>query len=116
MSGLILSCITCVTRTGDALLNGATSHGSNIRHIFFKSKVLCSYPRMSIMQCSMRNQCSSLFICIIDYLHILYMILMMLSCVLCMTLIAFIYVYYGLFACTNLVYVMMLFSTVFSFH
>jgi hypothetical protein len=68
------------------------------------------------MQCSMRNQCSGLFTCIMDYLHVLYMILMVLSCVLCMTLIVFIYVYYGLFACTNLVDVMPLFFTVFLFH
>jgi hypothetical protein len=68
------------------------------------------------MQCSMRNQCSGLFICIMDYLHVLYMILMVLSCVLCMTLMMFIYVYYGLFTCTNLVDGMLLFPTVLSFH
>jgi hypothetical protein len=44
------------------------------------------------------------------------MILMVLSCVLCMTLMMFIYMYYGLFACTNLVYVMLLFYMVFSFY
>jgi hypothetical protein len=68
------------------------------------------------MQCSMCNQCSGLFTCIIDYLHVLCMILMVLSCVLCMTLMVFIYMYYGLFVCTNLVDVMPLFFTVFSFH
>jgi hypothetical protein len=65
---------------------------------------------------SMCNQCSGLFICIIDYLYVLCMILMILSCVLCMTLKVFIYVYYGLFACTNLVDVISLFFTVFSVH
>jgi hypothetical protein len=65
------------------------------------------------MQCSMCNQCSGLFTCIMDYLHVLCMILMILSCVLCMTLMVFIYVYYGLFACTNLVDVISLFFTVF---
>jgi hypothetical protein len=44
------------------------------------------------------------------------MIFMVLSCVLCMTLIVFIYVYYGLFICTNLVDVISLFFTGFSFH
>jgi hypothetical protein len=107
-SGLIRSCITCVTRTDKALLNGQTSHGRNIRHIF-KSKVLCSCRWRSIMQCSMRNQCSGLFTCIMDYLYVLCMILMVLSCVLCMTLMVFIYVYYELFTCTNLVDVMSLF-------
>jgi hypothetical protein len=68
------------------------------------------------MQCSMRNQCSSLFTCIMNYLHVLCMIFMVLSCVLCMTLIMFIYVYYRLFARINLVDVMSLFSTVFSFY
>jgi hypothetical protein len=63
MSGLIQSCIICVTTTGDALLNGPTSHGKNIRHNFFEPKVLCSCPHMSIMQCTMRNQYSDLFIC-----------------------------------------------------
>jgi hypothetical protein len=115
-SGLIRSCITCVIRTDKALLNGQTSHGRNIRHIFFEPKVLCSYRRRSIMQCNMCNQCSGLFTCIMDYLHVLCMILMVLSCVLCMTLIVFIYMYYGLFTCTNLVDVMSLFFTVFSFH
>jgi hypothetical protein len=43
------------------------------------------------------------------------MILMVLSCVLCMTLMVFIYVYYGLFVYTNLVDVISLFSTVFLF-
>jgi hypothetical protein len=114
-SGLIQSCITCVTRTDKALLNGPTSHGKNIRHIFFEPKVLCSCQWRSIMQCSMHNQCSGLFTCIIDFLYVLCTILMVLSCVLCMTLMVFIYVYYGLFACTNLVDVMSLFFTVFSF-
>jgi hypothetical protein len=68
------------------------------------------------MQCSMCNHYSGLFTCIMDYLHVLYMILMVLSCVLCMTLMVFIYVYYGLFVCTNLVDVMPLFFMNFSFH
>jgi hypothetical protein len=68
------------------------------------------------MQCSIHNQYSVLFTCIIDYLHVLCMILMILSCVLCMTLMIFIYVYYRLFAYTNLVDVMSLFFTVFSFY
>jgi hypothetical protein len=68
------------------------------------------------MQCSMANQCSDLLTCIMDYLHILCMILMVLSCVLCMTLMVFSYVYYGLFTYTNLVDVISLFFTVFSFH
>jgi hypothetical protein len=42
-----------------------------------------------------------------DYLYVLYMIL---------TVFVFIYVYYGLFICTNLVYVISLVFTVFSFH
>jgi hypothetical protein len=112
-SGLIRICITCVTRTDKALLNGPTSYGRNIRHIFFEPNILCSYRRMSIMQCSMRNQCSGLFICIMDYFYVLCMILMLLSCVLCMTLMVFIYVYYGLFACTILVDIMSLFSRFF---
>jgi hypothetical protein len=116
MSGLIRSCITCVIRTGKALLNGPTSHSRNIRHIFFEPKVLSSCRRRSIMQCSMRNQCSGLFTCIMDYLHVLCMILMVLSCVLCMTLMVFIYMYYRLFACTDLVDVTPLFFTIFSFH
>jgi hypothetical protein len=116
MSGLIRSCITCVTRTGKALMNRPTSHGRNIRHIFFKPKVLCSCRWRSIMQCSMRNQCSGLFTCIMDYLDVLCMILMVLSCVLCMTLMIFIYLYYGIFACTNLVDVILLFFMIFSFH
>jgi hypothetical protein len=62
------------------------------------------------MQCIMRNQCSGLFTCIMNYLHVLCMIFMVLSYVLCMTLIVFIYVYYELFACTNLVNIMSLFS------
>jgi hypothetical protein len=110
---LIRSCITCVIRTGKALLNGPTSHGRNIRHIFFEPKVLCSCRRRSIMQYNMRNQYSGLFICILDYLYVLYMILMILSCVLCMTLMVFIYVYYELFAYTNLVDIMSLFFMVF---
>jgi hypothetical protein len=106
MSGLIRSYITCVIRTGKVLLNELTSHGRNIMHIFFESKVLCSCQRRSIMQYSMCKQCSGLFICIMDYLYVLCMILMVLSCVLYMTLMVFIYVYYGLFVCTNLVHVM----------
>jgi hypothetical protein len=51
-----------------------------------------------------------------NYLHVLCIIFMVLSCVLCMTLMMFIYVYYGLFVCTNLVDVMSLFFTGFSFH
>jgi hypothetical protein len=41
---------------------------------------------------------------------------MVLSCVLCMTPMLFIYVYYVLFIYTNLVDVMLLFLTVFSFN
>jgi hypothetical protein len=44
------------------------------------------------------------------------MILMVLNCVLFMSLIVFIYMYYELYAYTNLVDVMMLFFTVFSLH
>jgi hypothetical protein len=65
------------------------------------------------MQYSMHNQCSSLFTCIMHYLHALCMILIVLSYVLCMILMVFIYVYYVLFACINLVDVMLLFFTVF---
>jgi hypothetical protein len=115
-SGLIQSCITCVTRTSKALLNGPILRGRNIRHIFFELKVLCSCRWRSIMQCSMHNQCSGLFTCIMDYLHVLCMILMVLSCVLRMTLMVIIYVYYALCACPNLVDVMSLFFMVFSFH
>jgi hypothetical protein len=115
MSGLIRSCITCVTGTDKTLLNGPTSHGRNIRYIFFEPKVLCSCRRKSIMQCNMRNQCSGLFTCIIDYLHVLCMILIVLSCVLCMTLIVFVYMYYGLFTCTNLVNIIPLFFHIFRF-
>jgi hypothetical protein len=61
----------------------------------------------------MHNRCSDLFICIMNYLHVLYMILMVCIYV-CMTLIVFIYVYYGLFAYINLVEVMSLFFMVFS--
>jgi hypothetical protein len=61
----------------------------------------------------MRNQCSGLFTCIMNYLHVLCMIFMVLSCVLYMTLMVSIYVYYGIFSCTNLVDVMSLFFTVF---
>jgi hypothetical protein len=68
------------------------------------------------MQYSMCNQCSGLFTCIMNYLHVLCMIFMVLSYVLCMALMVFIYVYYGLFACINLVDVMLLFFTVFLFH
>jgi hypothetical protein len=114
MSELIQNYITCVTRTDEALLNGPTSHDKNTKRIFFESKVLCSCLRRNIMQCSMHKQYSGLFTCIMDCLHILCMILMVWICVLCMTLVVFIYVYYELFACTNLVEVMPLFSTVFS--
>jgi hypothetical protein len=48
-----------------------------------------------------------------NYLHVLCMIFMVLRCVLCMTLMVFIYVYYKLFACTNLVDIMLLFSQFF---
>jgi hypothetical protein len=112
-SGLIRSCITCVTKTDKSLLNGPTSLGRNIRHIFFEPNVLYSCRRGSIMQYSMRNQYNGFFTCIIDYLHVLCIILMVLSGVLYMTLMVFIYVYYGLFACTNLVVVMSLFFMVF---
>jgi hypothetical protein len=43
-------------------------------------------------------------------------IFMVLSCVLCMTLIVFICVYFRLFICINLVDVMSLFFMIFSFH
>jgi hypothetical protein len=115
-SGLIRSCITCVIRTDKALLNGSTSHGTNIRHIFFKPKILCSYRRRSIIQYNMRNQCNNLFTCIIDYLYVLCIILMILSCVLCITLMMFIYVYYRLFLYINLADIISLCFTVFSFH
>jgi hypothetical protein len=67
------------------------------------------------MQCSMRNQCSGLITYIIDYLHVICMILMVYICVLCMTLMIFIYLYYGLFVCSNLVDVILLFFIIFSF-
>jgi hypothetical protein len=92
-SELIWSCITCVNRTDKVLLNGPTSHVRNIRHIFFEPKVLCSCRQRSIIQYSMHNQCSGLFTYIMDYLHVLCMILIVLSCVLYMTLMVFIYVY-----------------------
>jgi hypothetical protein len=38
MSGLIRSCITCVIRTDDALLNGPTSYDRNISHIFIEPR------------------------------------------------------------------------------
>jgi hypothetical protein len=57
MSVLSPNFITCVIRTGKTLLNGPTSHGRNTRPTFFKSKVLCSCPRTSIMQYRMRSQC-----------------------------------------------------------
>jgi hypothetical protein len=113
-SGLMQSCITYVTRIGKALLN-RPSHGRNIRHIFFKTKVLYSCRRRSIMQCSIRNQCSDLFTCIINYLHVLYMIFMILGCVLCMTLMVLIYVYYRLYACINLVDVISFFRSIYRF-
>jgi hypothetical protein len=58
MSGLSPNFITYVIRTDKTLLNRPTSHGRNIRSTFFKTKVLCSCPRTSIMQCIMRSQCS----------------------------------------------------------
>jgi hypothetical protein len=67
------------------------------------------------MQCTMCNQCSGLFTRIIDYLHVLCMILMMWICVLYMILMVFIYMYYRLFVCTNLVDIILLFFMVFSF-
>jgi hypothetical protein len=51
-----------------------------------------------------------------NYFYVLYIIFMVLSCVICMTFMLFIYVYYGLFIYTNLVYVMSLFFMVFSFN
>jgi hypothetical protein len=51
-----------------------------------------------------------------DYLYALCMIVVVLSCVLSMSLIVFIYMYYELYAYTNLVDVMPLFFTVFSLH
>jgi uncharacterized membrane protein len=64
----------------------------------------------------MRNQYNNLFTCIMDYLYGLCMIFIVLSYVLCMTLMVFTYAYYELFLCTNLVDVISLFFTVFSFH
>jgi hypothetical protein len=115
MSRLIQSFITYVTRIGEALLNGPTSHDRNTRHTSFEPKGLYLCPQRSIMQYRMRNQCSDLFTCIMDYLHILCATLMVYIYVLCMTLMVFIYMYYGLFAYTNLVYVLPLFSTFFPF-
>jgi hypothetical protein len=54
-----------------------------------------------------------LFVCIMNYLYVLYIIIMVLNCVLYMTLMVFNYVYYGLFACTHLVDVIPLFSRFF---
>jgi hypothetical protein len=68
-SGLIQSFITCVTRTDEALLNGPTSYDKNTSHTFFEPKLLCSGPRRSIIQYSMHNQCSGLFICIMYASH-----------------------------------------------
>jgi hypothetical protein len=68
------------------------------------------------MQCSIHKQYSGLFTYIMDYLQVLCMILMVFSCVLCMILMMFIYVYYGLFVSINLVDVMSLLFTVFSFY
>jgi hypothetical protein len=68
------------------------------------------------MQCGMRNHCSDLFICFINYLHALCMIFMILSCVPYIILMMFIYVYYGLFTYTNLIDVISVFFTVFSFY
>jgi hypothetical protein len=67
------------------------------------------------MQCRMCSSCSGLFSCIIEYLHVICMILMVCIYVLCMTLIVFIYIYYGLFAYINVVDVILLFSTIFPF-
>jgi hypothetical protein len=67
------------------------------------------------MQCSMHNQCSGLFTCIMDYVHVLRMTFIVCICVLCVTLMLFIYMYYALFKYTNLVDVMPLFFTVFPF-
>jgi hypothetical protein len=58
MSRLSPNFITCVTRTGKALLNGPTLHGRNTRPTFFEPKVLCSCPQTSIIQCRMCSQCS----------------------------------------------------------
>jgi hypothetical protein len=58
MSGLSPNFIICVTKTGNALLNGLTSHGRNTRSTFFEPKVLCSCTWSSIMQCRMCSQCS----------------------------------------------------------
>jgi hypothetical protein len=85
MSRLIQSFITYVTRIGEALLNGPTSHDRNTRHTSFEPKGLYSCPQRSIMQYRMRNQCSDLFTCIMDYLHILCATLMVYIYVLCMT-------------------------------
>jgi hypothetical protein len=68
------------------------------------------------MYFSIRNQYSGLFICIINYLHVLCMIFIILSCVLYMTLMMFIYMYYELFICTNLVDIMPLFFMIFLFY
>jgi hypothetical protein len=68
------------------------------------------------MQYSMCNQCSDLFICLMNYLYVLCIFFMVLSYVLCMTLMMFIYVYYELFACINLVDVMPLFFMIFSLY
>jgi hypothetical protein len=56
-----------------------------------------------------------LFTCIINYLHVICMTFKLWICILCITLMMLIYVYYGLFICINLVDVMSLFSMVFSF-
>jgi hypothetical protein len=114
MSGLIRSFITCVTRTDEALLNEPTSHDRNTRHTFFESKVLCLCPQRSITHYNMHNHCSSLFTYIMDYLYIQCMTPMVCICVLCVTLMLFIYVYYRLFAYTNLVDIILLFFTIFS--
>jgi hypothetical protein len=63
-----------------------------------------------------RDPCSDLFIYIMDYLYVLCIIFMVLSCVPCMPFSVFIYMYYGLFVCINLVDVMPLFFTIFSFN
>jgi hypothetical protein len=51
-----------------------------------------------------------------NYLHILYIIFMVLSYVLYMILMLFIYMYYKLSVCTNLIDDISLFFTVFSFN
>jgi hypothetical protein len=68
------------------------------------------------MQFSMRNQCSGLFTCIMNFLYVLYMTFMVWIYILCVTLMLFIYMYYGLFTCTHLVDIILLFFTFFLFN